>query len=89
MGISIEQRFDLGKNHEEIISQDSLWQYRPKQSTQHGPDKHSEHYAKKGIDDGLRRYGRRDWIKRGMPWSSKGIPRPPDWNPEAQLQNLR
>src|ERR1700693_4158583 len=56
MGISLEQRFDLGKNREEIASQDSLWQYWPKQSTQHGPDKHSERYANKGIDDGLRRY---------------------------------
>src|ERR1700737_4430698 len=62
MGISLEQRFDLGKNREEIVSQYSLWQYRPKQSTQHGPDKHSERYAKKGIDDGLRRH-RLLWIE--------------------------
>ena len=32
---------------------------------------------------------RRDWIEHGMPWWSRGIPRPTDWNPEAQLQNLR
>lgn len=32
---------------------------------------------------------RLDWISRGMPWSSRGIPRPSDWNPEAQLRNLR
>jgi hypothetical protein len=32
---------------------------------------------------------RRDWVKRGMPWSSEGIPCPSDWSPEAQLRNLR
>ena len=32
---------------------------------------------------------RRDWIKRGMPWSSKGISCIADWNPETQLRNLR
>lgn len=32
---------------------------------------------------------RQDWINRGMPWFSKGIPRPSDWNPEAQLRKLR
>ena len=32
---------------------------------------------------------RRDWIEHGMPWSSRGIPPPTHWNPEAQLKNLR
>lgn len=32
---------------------------------------------------------RQDWIERGMPWSSKGISCPPNWNPETQLRNLR
>src|SRR6202045_308280 len=77
MGISIEQRFDLGKNRKEIVSQYSLWQYRPKQSTQHGPDKHSERYAKKGIDDGLRRYRllRIESHKRAYRYISKLYPK--------------
>ena len=32
---------------------------------------------------------REDWIDQGMPWSSKGIPAPKGWNPEAQLLELR
>ncbi|TAJ39443.1 MAG: hypothetical protein EPO55_12395 [Reyranella sp.] len=32
---------------------------------------------------------RQGWINRGMPWAGIGIPRPPDWNPKAQLENLR
>lgn len=29
------------------------------------------------------------WKKRGMPWSSKGIPMPAGWDPEAQLAALQ
>jgi hypothetical protein len=32
---------------------------------------------------------RRDWIKRGMPWSSQGIEPPVDWNPDIQLRNIQ
>lgn len=32
---------------------------------------------------------RQDWIMRGMPWSSRGIPQPVDWSAEAQLRELR
>src|ERR1035438_7286244 len=32
---------------------------------------------------------RRDWIKRGMPWSSQGIEAPVDWNPDIQLRNIQ
>jgi hypothetical protein len=28
---------------------------------------------------------RSEWIARGMPWSSGGRPRPPGWDPQAQL----
>lgn len=31
---------------------------------------------------------RLDWIARGMPWFSKGIPCPKGWDPKAQLDNL-
>ena len=32
---------------------------------------------------------REQWKKWGMPWSSKGIAPPNDWNPESQLASLR
>ncbi len=32
---------------------------------------------------------REDWIKRGTPWSSKGIPQPLDWDAKIQLRNIR
>jgi hypothetical protein len=31
---------------------------------------------------------RRDWISRGMPWSSVSRPQPDGWNPEQQLRRL-
>jgi hypothetical protein len=46
-----------------------------------------------GFDDDDRGFSfdmwRQDWIERGMPWSSKGIPRPIAWDPMLQLQKLR
>ena len=32
---------------------------------------------------------RNDWIKRGMKWSSENISPPLNWNPVAQLQNIK
>jgi hypothetical protein len=29
------------------------------------------------------------WKKRGLPWSSKGIPLPPGWNAKSQLASLQ
>ena len=31
---------------------------------------------------------RRSWIERGMPWTSRGIARPVDWDAKAQLRNI-
>ncbi len=46
-----------------------------------------------GYDDDDRGIGfkewRQEWAKRGMSWSSKGIPCPGGWDPAAQLRNLR
>jgi hypothetical protein len=45
-----------------------------------------------GYDDDARGISfeewRRDWIKRGMPWSSQGIKPPADWNPAVQLRSI-
>jgi hypothetical protein len=30
---------------------------------------------------------RQEWVQRGMPWSSIGIPPPPDWDPVTQLRS--
>ncbi len=42
-----------------------------------------------GVDDDDRgvtpEAWRARWIAAGKPWSSRGIPRPRSWNPEAQL----
>lgn len=29
------------------------------------------------------------WIRDGMPWFSKGTPRPEDWNPSEQLKRVQ
>lgn len=31
---------------------------------------------------------RKQWADKGMPWSSKSIKLPTDWNPKKQLQNI-
>ena len=31
---------------------------------------------------------REEWIMQGMPWSSVGIPTPPNWNPHEQVQRI-
>ena len=28
------------------------------------------------------------WVSSGMPWSSRGIPQPADWDPQGQLVRL-
>lgn len=30
---------------------------------------------------------RQEWVEKGTPWSSVGIPRPADWNPVAQMRD--
>src|SRR5258708_30454948 len=63
MGISAQQRFALCKNSDQIISQDSLRQSRPDQSADYCRDSHSDDYAKKSVDDRLRRH----WLLRIEP----------------------
>src|SRR5260370_10579239 len=63
MGISAKQRFALCKNCDQIISQDSLRQSRPYQSADYCRDSHSDDYAKKSVDDRLRRH----WLLRIEP----------------------
>src|SRR5260370_3935523 len=63
MGISAKQRFALCKNSDQIISQDSLRQSRPDQSADYCRDSHSDDYAKKSVDDRLRRH----WLLRIEP----------------------
>ena len=31
---------------------------------------------------------REQWQAMGMPWSSRGIPQPPDWNPARRLEAM-
>lgn len=31
---------------------------------------------------------RQQWITKGMPWGSKGVKPPADWNPRQQLLNI-
>ncbi len=31
---------------------------------------------------------RRDWVKKGMPWSGVGEPEPPGWHPDVQLKRI-
>lgn len=31
---------------------------------------------------------REKWIADGMPWDSTSVPKPPGWDPAAQLRNL-
>ena len=31
---------------------------------------------------------RQQWIAKGMPWNSKGIEKPFNWNPRTQLLNV-
>lgn len=31
---------------------------------------------------------RKDWIKRGMPWYSVGMPSPTNWDPREQLRRI-
>src|SRR6266436_2952018 len=63
MGISAKQRFGPCKNSDQIISQDSLRQSRPDQSADYCRDSHSDDYAKKSVDDRLRRH----WLLRIEP----------------------
>jgi hypothetical protein len=60
MGISVQQCSSLREEGEQIISQHSLWQDWPDQSSDHGRNPHSDDYAEKGIDDRLRW----DWLLR-------------------------
>ena len=32
---------------------------------------------------------RESWVDQGMPWSSRGIKQPPDWNPGQQLLRVK
>lgn len=45
-----------------------------------------------GVSDDDRGYTyqtwREDWVKRGMPWSSKARAAPVKWDPAAQLRRL-
>ena len=45
-----------------------------------------------GVTDDDRGYThaawRARWLDLGMPWASRSHPRPPDWDPAHQLQNL-
>ena len=46
-----------------------------------------------GVDDDDRRISpdchRERWIQGGMQWSSRGISKPPEWNPREQLELLK
>lgn len=44
----------------------------------------SDHEQRKRIHDAWRE----KWIAKGMPWSSVGMPSPPDWNPEEKLRHI-
>ncbi|MCB1224187.1 MAG: hypothetical protein KDK99_00120 [Verrucomicrobiales bacterium] len=45
-----------------------------------------------GVDDDDRGVDfaswRQNWVGRGMPWSSRGIPQPQDWDPAALIATL-
>lgn len=31
---------------------------------------------------------RRNWVRDGMPWTSKGMPKPAGWDPATQLKSI-